>query len=151
MLRYQLERWAEFVEDGKKLFPEHYAELARDQEHIKLDINEQLYVDADARGVGHIVTVRDERKLVGYAILAVMPHLHYKSAGPMAMIDVYYLKQAYRKGGTGAKMIMFAEKTLREKGVTKIYFSTKVHQNHGDLLKALGFTHSDDVYTKLLR
>jgi N-acetylglutamate synthase-like GNAT family acetyltransferase len=145
-----VERWAEFVKDGRELFPEHYAELARDQERIKLDINEDLYVDADNRGIGHIATVRDEGKLVGYTILAVMPHLHYKSAGPMAMIDVYYLKPAYRKGGTGAKMIMFAESTLKAKGVTKIYFSTKVHLDNGKLLEALGFKFSDKVYTKLL-
>lgn len=150
MLTYQLERWAEFVRDGEKLFPEHYAELARDQHWIKLDINYDLYVDADARGIGHIATVRDSGDLVGYTILAVMPHLHYRSAGLMAMIDVYYLKPAYRKGGTGAKMILFAERTLREKGVKKIYFSTKVHMDNGPLLKALGFTHSDNVYTKLL-
>lgn len=109
-----------------------------------------MYVDADERGIGHIATVRDEGKLVGYAILAVMPHLHYKSAGPMAMIDVYYLKPAYRKGGTGAKMIMFAELTLKAKGVTKVYFSTKVHLDNGKLLEALGFKFSDKVYTKLL-
>lgn len=151
MITYQLERWSDFVKDGEKLFPEHYAELARDQDEIKLDINHDLYVDADARGVGHIVTVRDNGSLVGYTILAVMPHLHYKSAGMMAMIDVYYLKPSHRKGGTGAKMIMFSEETLRAKGVKKIYFSTKVHQNNGPLLEAMGFTHSDDVYTKLLR
>ncbi len=150
MLTYQIERWADFVKDGRELFPEHYKELARDQDKIKLDINEDLYVDADARGIGHIVTVRDSGKLAGYTILGLMPHLHYKSAGLMAMIDVYYLMPKYRKGGTGAKMIMFAESTLRKKGVTKIYFSTKVHQNNGPLLEAMGFTHSDDVYTKVL-
>jgi len=150
LIRFALERWADFVKDGEALFPEHYRELARDQDKIALDVNYALYEDADARGIGHIATVRDDGKLIGYTILAVMPHLHYKSAGPMAMIDVYYLKPEYRRGGIGAKMIMFAERTLREKGVKKIYFSTKTHLDNGPLLSALGFMHSDDVYTKLL-
>ena len=81
------------------------------------------YTSMPTRGEWVIIaTVRDDGRFVGYTILAIMPHLHYKSAGLMAMIDVYYLKPEYRKGGTGAKMIMFAEKTLWEKGVKKIYF-----------------------------
>ena len=150
MITYQVERWAEFVKDGEQLFPCHYKELARDQDKIPLDINYDLYVDADARGIGHIATVRDDGKLAGYALLGVMPHLHYKSAGLMAMIDVYYLKPEYRVGGIGARLLMFVEITLREKGVRKIYFSTKVHQDHGKLLEALGFSFSDKVYTKIM-
>lgn len=147
---YQVEKWGDFVNDGEALFPSHYKELARDQEVIKLDINYALYEDAEKRGIGHIATVRADSKLVGYAILGVMPHLHYKSAGLMAMIDVYYLLPEYRRGGIGAKMILFTLETLKAKGVTKVYWSTKVHLDHGELLEAMGFRLSDKVYTKLL-
>ena len=150
MIAFAVERWAQFVKDGVKLFPLHYAELARDQEVIKLDINHALYEDADARGIGQIATVRDDGKLVGYTILALMPHLHYKSAGLMAMIDVYYLLPNYRTGGLGAKMILYTLAKLRERNVRKVYWSHKVHLDLGPLLLALGFTHSDDVYTMLL-
>lgn len=138
------------MKDGEALFPAHWRELSLNQDKIPLDINYDLYVNADSQGIGHIVTVRDAAKLCGYIILAIMPHLHYKSSGPMAMLDVYYLLPEYRTGGVGTKLIMYAETTLRARGVKKIYFSTKAHQDNSELLEALGFRLSDKVFTKLL-
>jgi N-acetylglutamate synthase-like GNAT family acetyltransferase len=68
----------------------------------------------------------------------------------MCSTDVYYLKPEYRKGGAGARFIAAIMATLKEKGVVKLYISTKVHEDHGALFERMGMKCSDKVYTMLL-
>lgn len=150
MILYQVERWADFVVDGEKIFPEHYKELALDQSKIKLDVDYERYEKADADGNGLIVTARSDGKLIGYYIAMILPHLHYKSAGKMSYPDVYYILPEFRTGGVGAKLIMALEIALKAVGVVKIYQSCKVHQDHSALFEALGYKKSDIVLTKYI-
>lgn len=151
MLTFQEEKWVEAFPDMQRLFPAHYAELALDQESVKLSPNIEMYEEADKKGLMHLVTARNDGHLVGYFVAAVLPHLHYREAGPMSQTDAYFVDPGYRVGGCGAKLLMFAEESLREKGVKKIYISTKLHSNHSELFEKLGYKATDVVFTKLLR
>lgn len=104
----------------------------------------------EAKGILHILTVRDDGKMVGYYLAFVFPHVHYYSSGLMAFCDVYYLRPKYRRGSTGAVLFAEAERTLKEKGVVKAYLSCKVHQDHTELFEALGWRKSDFCFCKLL-
>lgn len=148
---FQVERWENALPEMESMFEAHYRELALDQDRVALAPNVEMYKDADRRGLMHLATVRDDGKLVGYFISAVLPHLHYKDAGPMSQADAYFVLPEYRRGGCGAKFLMFVEESLKNRGVTKMYVSTKIHSDHSLLFEKLGFRATDTVFTKMLR
>lgn len=147
---FQQEKWADCVAEMREIWPEHWAELSLNRETIKLDVDEAKYEQGQESGVLHLVTAREEGKLVGYYYGMLLHHLHYKSAGVMCYTDVYFLKPKYRKGGSGARFIAAVVESLKSVGVVKLYISTKDHQNHGPLFELMGMKCSDHIYTKLL-
>jgi N-acetylglutamate synthase-like GNAT family acetyltransferase len=150
MITFQVERWPEFWRDCQELTPIHWAEAALDRDKIKLSIKPENYQVCDENGILHIVTARDRTKMVGYFVANVVIHPHYKEAGLMAFTDMYFIHPDYRRGGTGAKLLLEVERTLKERGVVKIYISTKVHENKSALLKALGYKPADLSFTKMI-
>jgi L-amino acid N-acyltransferase YncA len=145
-----VERWPEFFRDGAYLFPMNYQELALNKDKVSLEVNAELFSEIDQKEVLNIVTVRDDGKLVGYHVSALLPHMHYKGAGLMGYTDVYFLRPDYRRAGTGIRLLRKVETSLAERNVPKLYMSTKVHSDNGPLLEAMGYTFSDRIFTKVL-
>lgn len=127
----------------------HHGELALDQDKIELALDLDRYEAMRAAGILHVVTMRDAWQLVGYFVAFLLPHVHYKNAGLMAFTDIYYVMPEYRRSG-GAQLFIQAEKTMKERGVTKAYLSCKVHQDHSALFEHLGWTFTDKSFTKYL-
>jgi hypothetical protein len=149
-LEFAVEKYKVVWEEGDRgLFQKHWEDLAIDKV-IPWDLNHELYTEMESKGMLHVVTARCDGRIVGYHVGILAPHLHYKSAGIMCYEDMYYLLPEFRIGGAGAKLFMFIEDSLREKGITKWFLSTKLHQDHSLLFKALGFRLQDLCYTKLL-
>ena len=78
-----------------------------------------------------------------------MPHLHYKTC-LTAFEDIYFLKKEYRKGRVGIRLFQYAEKMLKEQGINRIIYNTKVHSDNTSLFEYLGYSFMDKVFTKLL-
>lgn len=150
MLTFQREKWADCVDEMRPLWSEHWAELALDRDHIKLGCDEAKYAQGEAAGLLCIVTGRMNGKLVGYYYGMLLQHLHYKDAGLMCYTDVYFLRPEYRKGPTGLRFLRAVMVKLKEIGVVKMYISTKVHQDHGELFEFMGMKLSDRVFIKSL-
>lgn len=148
-IRCQLERWGDVLPEMEPLFPQHWRELAVNQHAIKIDLDREKYSNLDKQDMLHVVTVRAGETLVGYAIAFLMPHMHYKSSGPMAMTDMYFVLPEFRNGA-GLKLFREYERTLREKGIRQAITSCKVHQDHQAFLEALGWTWTDKTFIKLL-
>lgn len=151
MLIFQHEKWHDCVAEMRPLWPEHWAELALNRDAVELACDEAKYEYGEANGNLHIVTARDDGRLVGYYYGMLLHHLHYKNAGLMCYTDVYFLKPEYRKGSNGVRFLLWVMESLKACGVVKLYMSTKVHQDHGDLFEALGMKCSDRVFTKMLK
>lgn len=133
------------------LFQKEWEEIALDKDHIPLAVDIERYSQMQELGTLHILGARDEGRLVGYYIAFLFPHPHYKTAGVMAMTDVYYLLPEYRRGGFGVALLVEAERSLRAKGVTKAYMSCKVEHDHTQLFEYLGWRKSDFCFIKLLK
>lgn len=144
------EPWLRLAQDIHQLAPLHWEALGLDKDKIKHDLDYEKYAKMAEMGMIFCVTVRDDDRLVGYAIFFVIIHMHYKSSGLMAMTDMYYLLPKYRKGGIGAKMFLESEKGLKARGVVRAHTSCKVHEDHSELLKALGWTNTDLTFSKYL-
>lgn len=150
MLTFSSENWASFSKDAISIFPIHWEELALDREKIPIGMDLGKYADLERNGVLNVVAVRDDGKLIGYHMALIVTHPHYKDAGLMATTDMFYILPEHRKAGVGAKLIMAAESSLRERGVVKAFIGTKLHQSHEKLLEALGWKPTDMVFSKLL-
>lgn len=146
----QVERWRDVLAEMEPLFPLHWRELAVNQHAIKIDLDHEKYAALDDLGILHLVTARADGRLVGYAIAFLMPHPHYKSSGPMAMTDMYFLLPEFRHGA-GVKLFRHFESSLRAKGIIQAITSCKRHQDHTRFLEALGWTWTDKTFVKLLR
>lgn len=146
---FQREKWADFYRDGRVLFPQHWRELAVNQEKIVIDIDEPRYATMDEVGMLYILTARAGGRLVGYLMAFLMPHFHYKSAGTMAVTDMYFVLPEFRSG-TGLRLFVEFERRMRELKVVQMITSCKVHQDHSRLFELLGWTWTDKTFVKVI-
>lgn len=149
--KFQVEKWSEALPEMRPLFHLLWDEVALDKDKFVSVCNEDTYSNMENLGMLHVVTARtNQHYLIGYHVSFVTPHPHYKDVGPMAFTDMYVTRKEYRKGGLGAKLLMFLEQSLRERGVIKAYLSHKVAHDRSALFQALGWQPSDAVYCKYL-
>ncbi len=87
--------------------------------------------------------------MVGYWIGIVRPHLHYADS-LTAFTDIYYLDPAHRRAGAGRALFAEVERTLKARGVQRIFTATKVHLDHSALFESLGYNRVETVFSKLL-
>lgn len=147
-LAFQVEPYLEVIEEIKPFYPLHYDELASDKS-IALNPDYAGYAWRAERGLLHTVTARQEGELVGYHISVIAPHLHYKHS-LTAHVDIYYLRKDCRLGMNGVKLLQFAEETLAQRGVERIYMSTKTDADKSVILERLGFNEKERVFTKVI-
>ncbi len=149
MITYQVEDFNNLRPELETLLPLHWEEIALNRDKIKLDVDWDAYQSIRDRNALHVLTVRDDSKLIGYHICIVTPHLHYKST-LHALTDVYYILPEYRKGMTGIKMFKELEKSLRSLGVKKVFTGTKMHLDMGRIFEHLGYNQAEKMYSKYL-
>ena len=135
--------------DREKLLNAHWEEVALNKDKIKLNPDYDRYYELEELGILKIFTVRDSGSLVGYFACFVMPHLHYKDHY-FATNDVIYISPEHRRGFTALKLIKFAEKCLKEDGVSVIQINTKAHKSFSPLLERMGYKQNDILYGKCL-
>lgn len=145
----QEEKFAPFFADGQELFKIHHAELALNQEKIRMDLDAERYQRLEDVGMLFILTVRKIGKIVGYLVAFPMTHMHYKSAGLMALTDMYFIHPEHRSG-VGVKLFTEFERRMRERGCVQIMTGCKRHQDHTRMFEALGWTNSDLTFVKVL-
>lgn len=148
-LAYQVERYEDTIAELRQIYPEHWAEIALDKEAIPLDPDYARYDRMAKEGILHLVTARDGPVLAGYHLSMITPHLHYKSS-LTCFTDIFYLRKPYREGMNGYKLLKFFRDSVREKGVQKIYMGCKLALDLDSVLKRLGFTAIERLYTKVL-
>ena len=149
MIRYQQESLVTTKEDARPLLEKHWEEAALNKNTIKLNPDWDAYADLEDAGILKIFTARDDGKLVGYFVVFVRTHIHHKDH-LFAYNDLLYLDKDYRKGFTSSKLIKFAERCLREDDVSFLVVSTKRHRPFDALLKWLGYSHIENIYSKVL-
>lgn len=146
-ISFQVEPFETFYAAALPLFPQHYEELALNKNEVKLELDVARYEDAERNGILHISTMRDDGRLVGYFVAAILRHLHYASL-ICASTDMYWIVPEFRVHG--ARFFSFILDDWKKRGVRKAYVSTKVHEDKQEFLEALGFSLSDKMFTRML-
>lgn len=149
MVIYQQEFIVDLREECQELIEQHWEEIALNKEKIKLNPDFDSYEALEASNNFKVFTARDNGVLVGYFAVIVGRSLHYKDH-IFATNDVIYLSKGHRKGFTGIKLIKFAEKCLRDDGVSLMMVNIKVHKPFDKLMEFLGFKCVERVYSKYI-
>lgn len=150
MITYQQEFFGKIKEEIKNLITKHWEEIALNKEVIKLNPDWDAYAQLEDNGCLKIFTARSDNLLIGYFVVIVRKHIHYKDH-LFAANDILFLLEDYRKGRIGLKLIVFAENCLKEDGVSVLVINTKCHKPFDSLLEHLEYTHIENIYSKLLR
>lgn len=146
MITFQEETYIKVKDDIKALLFSHWEELrVLNSSQVLLEPNWDIYKFLFDKNSLHIVTARDNKKLIGYYISIITPLLHYKNT-LAAENDVLYLQKKYRKGLTGYKLIKFAIKQLKQR-VKVIIFGMKVEHTYFPVAKRLGFELTEYKFT----
>jgi GNAT superfamily N-acetyltransferase len=150
MVSVQTETWRAIDAQIEEIAGFHWEELALDQLLFERDLDHERYFALENAGMMHVVTARDDFRLVGYVICFVMPHIHYKSSGLTALADMYFILREYRKGGLGVRMFREMERGLKERGVIRAHMSCKTHESHQQLFERMGWKLTDLTFSKVL-
>lgn len=149
MITYQQESLVTVKADIIPLLEKHWEEVALNKEKIKLNPDWDAYANLEDAGVLKIFTSRKDGKLVGYFVVFVKSHIHYKDH-LFCYNDVIFVDEEYRKGFTSTRLIKFAEKCLKADGVEVMIVNTKRHKPFDSLLVWLGYKHIENLYSKVL-
>ena len=149
MITYQQESLVTVKADIIPLLEKHWEEVALNKEKIKLNPDWDAYANLEDAGVLKIFTARADGKLIGYFVVFVKSHIHYKDH-LFCYNDLIFIDEEYRKGFTSPRLIKFAEKCLKADGVEVMIVNTKMHKPFDSLLVWLGYKHIENLYSKVL-
>jgi GNAT superfamily N-acetyltransferase len=149
MITIQVERLTDRLEELKALFPQHYNELALNQDKVPLDPQYDIYLRRDAQGEVLFVAMRDSGRLIGYFVGFIAPGLHYKTCLTCTM-DIFYVCPEHRNGLAGIRLFKAVEKELRRRGVQRWFAGSKCHHDASVLFEKLNFQRVEVYYSKWL-
>jgi GNAT superfamily N-acetyltransferase len=147
MLTAQPEPFAPFLEEVKPYLPEHYKELALNQDKVPLAPQYDEYLRRDAAGAVLTVTLRGAGELVGYFVGFVFPGLHYSTCLTL-ITDIYWLRPDMRGNGGGVLLFKAVEREAKRRGVQRAFFGFKLHSPAPKaLFDAMGYEPVETYYS----
>lgn len=152
------------LDEIKPILEDHWKELARNQDKIKLSPDFAKYLALEKAGIYRMYVVRtDDGEIAGYAGFMVMNHLHY-SEDLWALADLFFVRPQFRSKrklglsyknrpkGAGRTLFEEAEDDLRRLSVAVIHCTYKLaNPAAGNMLKKLGYTHIEAGAAKVLK
>lgn len=147
MLTAQVEPYTDCLDEMKALYPQHWEELALNQDKVPLDPEYSIYLQRDALGEVLFVSLRELGELVGYFIGFVAPGLHYKTCLTLTM-DIFWVKPEVRGRWGGVKLFRAVLAEAERRGVQRVFAGSKVHKDASILFERLGFEPVEIYYSK---
>jgi GNAT superfamily N-acetyltransferase len=149
MITTHVESFEERLEELQVLLPEHYKELALNQDQVPLDPQYDLYIDRERKGALLFMVLRDSGVMVGYFIGFIAPGLHYKTCLTCTM-DIFYVRKDKRTGSAGVRLFRAVEIELKRRGVQRWFMGSKIHADASALFKRIGASPVETYYSKWL-
>ena len=146
---------SEALNEGfEDLAAQHWDEVAADKDAIPLDPDYDAYRMMEKKGLFRSILARKDGHLIGYNAFFTAPSPHYRTT-MHAVNDVIFVDKDHR--GVGGLLIRDAERRLLGLApMVKIMYHAKTQVivgkgTVGDLLAHMGYTHVEDVYSKIVR
>jgi hypothetical protein len=150
MITFQVELFADTYEEALPLLRMHWEEVGLHREIMPFDPDVGSYLANEQQGMLHIVTARQDGRMIGYHCSFVRPHVHYAST-LTAFTDIYFIEPSKRGIPTVAvRLFREVKRTLQQRGVRRIITTTKTHLDKSRLLEHLGYSEIERVYEQLI-
>lgn len=149
MITVHLESFEERLSELQVLLPEHYKELALNQDHVPLDPQYEVYIERERKGGVLFMVLREGGVMVGYFIGFIAPGLHYKTCLTCTM-DIFFVRQDKRTGSAGVRLFRAVETELRRRGVQRWFMGSKIHADASALFKRIGAAPVETYFSKWL-
>lgn len=142
---------SKFFETEEGLLAAHWKDLSSNPDKIFLKPDIVRYQSLQDAGFLYNIVAYDEDLMVGYAVVLIMPHLHY-SDDKFAMVDVIYTDPNFRNSKLGITLINRVEEMCKEQKVSVLTYHTKPsHNTIEKILHRKGFSHFENIIGKLLK
>lgn len=135
--------------DGQYLLQAHYQELTRHKARVRLEPDWKKYQDCEAAGLLVSLGIWDGTALIGYSVFILTPHIHYKAV-IYAMNDVVFLREDYRNGIAGVKLLKASEAECERRGADKIVWHAKPDTALAEILPRMGYGLEEHVFSKMV-
>ena len=137
----------EFVVLADPLFEEHYEEIARNKQIMKLKPNYQLYEALNSTGWLFIYVAMRDDVCIGYSMNIMMHHLHYADLR-IAQNDILFVKKEFRGGRLGLRLLKVTEDHARSEGCKLMLWHAKENTALAELLPKLKYGVQEIMYSK---
>ena len=137
----------EFVVLADPLFEEHYEEIARNKQIMKLKPNYKLYEALDSTGWLFIYVAMQDDVCIGYSMNIMMHHLHYADLR-IAQNDILFVKKEFRGGRLGLRLLKVTEDHARSEGCKLMLWHAKENTALAKLLPKLKYGVQEIMYSK---
>lgn len=136
--------WNEMIE----LASQHWKETENYRHNQTFCPSFERYNQYDESGWLLHFTARHEGRMVGYAIMYVVPSMHTQQL--IATEDTWFLLPEHRKGRNAIEFYKFVESVCRTRGVVEIGMTAKLTNGAGRILEYLGYKIVSQQYSKHL-
>ena len=139
----------EMLAQANVLFEEHYEEIARNKQIMKLKPDEETYRKKESAQQIFILSARQDDVLIGYSVNFVTNHLHYADLR-IAQNDLLFISKEHRGGRIGLKLIRETENHATSLGCKLMLWHCKENTTLSGLLPRIKYGVQDIIYSKEL-
>ena len=139
----------EFKVLADPLFEEHYQEIARNKQIMKLKPNWPMYETVDRNGCLFIYLAMQGDVCIGYSMNIMMNHLHYADL-KYCQNDVLFIKKEFRGGRIGLRLMKTTEEHAKSLGCKVMLWHAKERTTLAALLPRLKYGVQDIMFSKEL-
>ena len=137
----------EFKVVADHLFEEHYEEIARNKQIMKLKPNYKLYEALNSTGWLFIYVAMQGDVCIGYSMNIMMHHLHYADLR-IAQNDILFVKKELRGGRLGLRLLKATEDHAKSEGCKLMLWHAKENTALAKLLPKLKYGVQEIMYSK---
>lgn len=138
----------ELCEEIAPLLRAHHAEILP-ADAPALSPNLAGYKAAEEVGALRVFTVRDGKRLCGYAVFSIYFHAHFAHM-KYAAEDIIYLAPEFRGKGTGHDFILWCDLEMKASGVDVVRRFLPLSSTHRNTLERAGYKATEISFERTL-
>lgn len=136
------------LEPNFKSLTDEYAAESKIAEMPSYNLDISCYQQLEAAGMYHGFGAYVDDKLVGFVAVLVTAVPHYSVK--ISSTESFFVSAAYRKGGTGIKLLRVAEQCAKEQGAVILYCNAPAGGRLAQAMPMMGFRESHRVFCRSL-
>tara|TARA_R100000353_G_scaffold19356_1_gene17898 strand:+ start:28 stop:492 length:465 start_codon:yes stop_codon:yes gene_type:complete len=149
MITIKLATVDEMLAQATVLFEEHYEEIARNKQIMKLKPDEKTYHQMEEMRKIFILSAWQDDVLIGYSVNFVTNHLHYADL-VIAQNDLLYITKEKRGSRAGLRLIKETENYAASLGCKLMLWHAKENTTLSAILPKMKYGVQDIIYSKEL-